>query len=496
MPLVKFQIAPGVYRNVTPYQGETRWYDTNLVRWVGEMLEPIGGWQKFSLTPVSGKARGLFAWRSNDDYRWLAIGTNEKLYVHDDGDLYDITPVAFNPGLGTSLPGLGFGALDYGEEDYGDERSAPGGLVLDAATWSFDSWGEYLVGCCNADGKIYEWQLNTSSKAAVIANAPTLCTGIIVSEQRHLIALGAGGDKRLIKWSDAEDNTDWTPSSTNQAGDWSLNTPGHIRCAIKARGEILVLTTADAHTMRFIGSPLIFSFERVGTGCGIAGPNAAVAMETGIVWMGNDARFYLYNGAVQNIPSDVEDWVETEIDKLRLAEVCAGTISEHGEVWWFFPALDGNIKYVAWSYRSGVWFIGTLDRTSWLDRSVWRYPVAVDSNGYLYQHEQGLTDSGVSRVGSVYAESGAMEIYPGEHIADILQVIPDEKNNGDVRVSLKCKYTPNGTETTYGPYIVRSDGYTDTRASGRQAKILVEGVNDSDWRVGTFRADIRLGAKR
>jgi hypothetical protein len=212
--------------------------------------------------------------------------------------------------------------------------------------------------------------------------------------------------------------------------------------------------------------------------------------------MGTDAKFYLYNGAVQAVPCDVEDWIDDELDRLKLSEVYCGLLSEFGEVWWFFAAEDGSQKYVAWSYRSGVWTIGTLDRTAWLDRQVWRYPIAADSDGNLYQHEQGTDASGGTRVGDVYAESSAMEIDPGERVLDILQLLPDEKNRGDVSVTLKCKFTPTGSETVYGPYVVRSDGYTDVRASGRQAKIRVEPVNDADWRVGTFRADLRFAGMR
>ncbi len=494
--LVKLDVPPGVYRNATPYSNGARYYDTNLVRWIDGMLAPIGGWQKFSLTPVTGICRGLFSWRDNDDFRWLAIGTNSKLYVNDEGSLFDITPTGFIGGIGESEAGLGFGALTFGAGTYGTPREGTTALVTDAATWSFDTWGENLVGCCTGDGKIYEWSLISADRAVRITNSPERNRGVFVSEQRHLVALGADGDPRKVKWSDSENNTAWTPSSTNQAGDFLLNTPGHIRCAVKTRGETIILTSADAHSMRFIGYPLVFSFERVGTNCGVAGPNAAVAIEGGVLWFGNDARIYSYTGAVSNVPCEVEDWLEENFDKLKQTQVYAGTLTEHGEVFWFFPAKDETTKYVVYNYRLSVWYIGTLDRTAWLDRGVWKHPVAVSEDGYLYQHEDGNTASGESRVGTIYAETGAMEIGDGQRIVDINQLIPDEAIRGAVNVTLKCRYTPTGNETVYGPYQVRTDGYTDTRASGRQAKLRFEAVRDEDFRVGSFRADVAPAGER
>ena len=176
--LVKLEIPPGVYRNATEYSAAGRWYDTNLVRWIDGLMMPIGGWQKFSLTPVTGTCRGLFSWRDNDNYRWLAIGTNEKLYVHDEGALHDITPVGFVAGQANSLPGLGYGTLDYGEQEYGTERSGTSGITLEASTWSFDSWGENLIGCSTGDGKVYEWSGTTvvpGSRSRQRTNEQPLC---------------------------------------------------------------------------------------------------------------------------------------------------------------------------------------------------------------------------------------------------------------------------------------------------------------------------------
>ena len=48
-----------------------------------------------------------------------------------------------------------------------EERKA----VAAAAAWMLDTWGEYLVGCSASDGKIYEWQLGSTTPAARITNS-------------------------------------------------------------------------------------------------------------------------------------------------------------------------------------------------------------------------------------------------------------------------------------------------------------------------------------
>jgi hypothetical protein len=496
--LTKLNIPPGVYRNNTPYAAGPRWYDTNLVRWFGEAIGPVGGWERMTSVAMSGACRGLYAWLDNIENRYLAAGTSENLYVYTDGSLVNISPVDLVPGRDSTIYGYGYGAGNYGVEEYGTTRTLPSTLVLQSTTWSFDAWGEYLVGCSTADGRVLEWTLNTASDAVVTTNAPVDNTGVIVTEQRHLLAYGASGDKRYIKWSDSEDRNDWTPSTTNQAGDWNLNSSGEIRCAIKTRGEILFLTSADAHICKFIDVPLVFSFERVGQRCGVISPNAAVGIESGVVWMGVDSRFYMYDGAVRDIPCEVQDWVESTLAKLGGTDVYAGSLSEHGEIWWFFPSVNGEVndKYVCWNYKANHWSVGALDRTAWLDRGAWKYPIAVAGDHYIYQHEVGNTNSGASRNGSIYAETGAIEIGSGDRIAHVLQVLPDENTQGQVSCTFKTKRTPTGTETTYGPYTVRADGYTDVRFSGRQVKYRIDQVSDSDWRVGNFRAEVMPGEKR
>jgi hypothetical protein len=253
----------------------------------------------------------MFSWRDNDYDKWLAIGTHTKLYVWNGGNFYDITPSGYTTGRSSSFTGYGYGAGSYGASTWGTKRSV--GAELDATTWSLDNWGENLVACANSDGKLYEWALNTGSDAAVITNAPTENTALIVTPERYLFALGAGGNPRLVQWSDQEDNTVWTPSGTNTAGSLELQTNGRILAAKRVRGQILILTETDAHVMNYLGPPLVYGQEKVGSFCGMVGPQACAVIEGGAVWM-SAKSFFLFNGQIQPLSCSVGDYVFTDIN--------------------------------------------------------------------------------------------------------------------------------------------------------------------------------------
>ena len=95
--LVKFTPPPGVWKNGTAYEAQGRWHDCNLVRWKDGKLQPLGGWEETIGASLSGVGRAMMTWRDYSGDRWLAIGTNKKLYIFTSlsGTAVDITPVGF-----------------------------------------------------------------------------------------------------------------------------------------------------------------------------------------------------------------------------------------------------------------------------------------------------------------------------------------------------------------------------------------------------------------
>jgi hypothetical protein len=434
----------------------------------------------------------MLSWEDNSNNRRLAFGTRDKLFAMTAGNtVSDITPASFTAGRVDATLSVGFSAGTYGSETYGTPRQDTSTL-LPATTWSLDNWGEYLVGCTADDGNLYEWQLDSATPAAQIANSPEDCSALMVTEERFLFAFGADGNPRKIAWSDREDNTTWTPSATNEAGDIEIQTNGTILRGLRTRGQALILTDQDAHTASYQGPPFVYGFERVGTSCGLIAPNAAVAIDIGVIWMGERSFFVYSGGAVQELPSEVSDYVFSDFNSDQRSKVHAIVNSRWSEVWWFYPSGSSTEcdRYVAYDYAQNVWSTGNLSRTAGVDRGVFRHPMWIAADGILYEHEVGYNYSGASP----FCESGPIALGAGDEVMSVREFIPDERNLGDVTVTFKTRFYPTDTEREYGPFSMANP--TSMRFTGRQLRMRVDGNTASDWRVGIMRRDAVAGGRR
>jgi hypothetical protein len=360
--------------------------------------------------------------------------------------------------------------------------------------WTLDTWGEYLVGCSNSDGKLYEWQLGFGgpTAAAAITNAPTGCNAILSTAERFIFALGAGGNPRKVQWCDQENNTVWTPAELNQAGDFELTTPGTLMAGKRVRAINLLWTDVDCHAATYIGQPFIFSFEKIGSGCGLISPQAvAIVADATAFWM-SKTGFWMYDGSVKPLPSDVGDYVYREMNRNQSSKVYAVHNGEFGEVLWFYPSAESTEvdSYVLYNYREGHWNVGTLARTAGTGRGAFDHPLLVSTDGYIYEHEVGFNYDSES----LFCESGPVQIGAGDNLMAVKELIPDELNQGDVTATFKTRLYPNGVESSHGPYSMSNP--TSVRFTARQVKMRVQSNGNNNWRVGTMRIDAAQGGRR
>ncbi len=413
---------------------------------------------------------------------------------------------------------------------FGNENSANSSLVLEASSWVFDLWGENLIGLSTSDGKIYEWDPTTTNptgtKAAVVSNAPINNSSILVSKERHLFALGAGGNNRKIQWSHKESSTTWGATSTNLAGAFEVDTFGKILAGKTVGDRIIIWTTTDVHAIDWVGAPYVYGRKKIGDSCGAISNRSMIAVGDQAFWM-SQGGFFKYQGSVQPLNCDVQDHVFKELNRVQDSKIYASVNPEFFEVtWWYASSTSDEIlKYVTYNYAENWWSIGELCRTAFAVGSpgVFDNPIGIADDGTVYEHEipalttarttqqvaqssSSLSDyervlvngtDSTTDVGLCYAETGAMEIENGENITNITQLITDStQGTNGLRFKFKTSYTPNGQESSSNNYDVTSDGYIDVREQGRQFKYRVESPFDQDWEIGTIRADIAPGGRR
>ena len=491
MALIPLKLPAGIYRNGTEFEASNRWRDASLVRWTENTMRPVGGWEERD-TMDTAAIRGMLSWTDLSNEQRIASGSYNKLVAATAGGIvYDITPATFTAGTEDAVINTGFGGGFYGSGVYGTTRIAQG-QYGECTTWALDNWGEYLVACSNSDGQLLEWRLNSAVKAAAIVNAPTDNFGLVVTEERFLFALGAGGNPRKVQWCDREDNTVWTAAATNEAGDIELQTSGQIMQGIRTRGQSLIITDIDAHSATYIGGQFVYGFQRVGSSCGATSRKAATAVDEGVFWMGQRGFFVYSGGAVTELPCEVSDFVFNDINRDQISKVAAVSNQQYNEVWWFYPSASSieNDRYVMYNYAEGHWNIGQLARTSGIDRGVFSSPIWAAPSGKTYNHEFGLNYDGAS----IYAESGPISLGNGDTVMRATMLYPDEKTQGDVTATFKTRFYPNDTETSHGPYSMANP--TPVRFTGRQMRMRVDGAKLADWRVGVMRLDATAGGKR
>ena len=434
-----------------------------------------------------------------------------------------------NTGLDIGVSGAGWGAGTWGRGTWGS-ASSDAIVTNTLRLWSHDNFGEDLIMNVR-DGGIYYWdETNTLSTRGVDIttlagsdSAPTVAKQILVSDRdRHIIAFGCATeanpgvqDPLAIRFSSQESLTDWASTATNTAGELRLGSGSEIVTALETRQQILVFTDTTLYSMQFLGPPFTFGVNSLSENITIAGPNAAVAVDDNVYWMGR-AEFYMYSGAVQRLPCMVRDFVFSDINEEQLDKINAALNTEHSEIWWYYPSANSSEvnRYVVFNYQEQVWYYGSFGRTAWIDRGIFDFPFAANADGYIYEHEIGFDDGTTNPTTAInaYIQSSPIDIGDGEQFMLLRKMIPDVDFRDstallpDVDITLDVKNVPDGTYSK-----TETDTFVKTQAAsvsarteqlyfrlrGRQMRFKIASDDlGVTWRLGSPRLDIRSDGRR
>ena len=435
-----------------------------------------------------------------------------------------------NVGVDTSISGNGWGAGAWGRGTWGSGAD----INAEADTlrvWSHDNFGEDLIFNVS-NGPVYYWDASATnpktkrgvplSSLAGASNVPTVATQVMVSDRdRHVIAFGANPlgssvqDPLLIRFSDQQNVAEWTPTTTNTAGDLTVGVGSKIVCAVETRQQTLVFTDASLHGMQFLGPPFTFGLNLLSDNISIAGINATASAQDRVFWMGRN-EFFVFDGTVRKLPCSVKDYVFSDFNESQSDKVYCSTNTSFSEVWWFYPSSSSqNVdRYVSYNYDLNLWTYGTLSRTAWTDVGIIQNPIAAGTDGYLYYHEDGFDDGSTNPASALtaYIESSQVDLGDGNEFSFVSRLIPDITFRDSTAASPTAIFTLKARNFPGGQYLQEDDSSVIKTASvpveqftqqnfvrlrGRSIALRVESdTTGVGWRLGAPRIDVRQDGRR
>ena len=235
-------------------------------------------------------------------------------------------------------------------------------------------------------------------------------------------------DPMLVRWSDQESVTNWTPAITNQAGSIRLSHGSEIVTAMQSRQEILIWTDSSMYSLQYLGPPFVWGHQLLADNVSIAGPNASAIASGVVYWMGID-KFYKYDGRTNTLRCDLRQYIFQDINTSQAEQIFASTNEGFNEVWWFYCSANSTSvdKYVVYNYLEDAWYYGTMARTAWLDSGLRQFPIAATYTYNLVNQESGVDDNetGTALPINAYITSSEFDIGDGHNFGFVWRMLPD-----------------------------------------------------------------------
>lgn len=351
-------------------------------------------------------------------------------------------------------------------------------------------------------GTIDDVSVKVLTTAHKLPAAPSNVNGIFVTPERILGYFGCpddnyNADPLRVGWTDQGDNQAFTTTASNFARNYPLSHGTKVVNAVVGNGQNFIQTDTALYSMRYAYDPnIVYTFDLVATGCGVAGPNAAALLNGTLYWRTPQGEFMVSAGGQPTaLDSTIKRDVADHMSWVQSGKIFASPINKYGEVIWLYPdQRDGNeCSRYALVNQQNQWAPGTFARTCWADAGVFEYPLAVDTDGYVWYHEKGDSEDGAAR--TWYFETAYFDLADGQFHAQVNGIRPDHEDLlGGYSITVYTRsMNVQGVHTrTFGPYsITNNTGNVSTRIVGQQFKVRWSG-NDAPtyYRQGTPSFDV------
>jgi len=274
----------------------------------------------FSLNSIPGRAQGGIIAKDNNDTGYNFIGNESAIYSLIQTSFTDVT------------------------------RLVGGGYTVDSGEfWEFAQWNNVLYGVNGFTDPTQQISLGT-------ANFTDLSIGIKarhIAVMRDFLVFGNISDSAAniyrIRWSAINNPTSWTVDAATLADFQDLPAEGGAIQRVFGGEYGIVFQKRSIWRMQFVGSPLVFQFDRVHTSIGAFAPQACIRYQN-LVFFLSDEGFYSFDG------STLDGIGKGKVDKFFFDDLSVNDFQRINAV------IDPNNQLVIWAYPSSNSIGGNPDK--------------------------------------------------------------------------------------------------------------------------------------
>lgn len=338
--IVQIRSAPGIKRDGTKFEGD-QYVDGQWVRFQRGLPRKIGGYRRISNFADGVVNQFHLQLLNNTLYTHMGYGAGLQV-MQIDGDGNTSAPVDRTPSTYTGGPnfiwqfdamydGAGSGAVVIAHASDG---------ALDISTGT--NYPAYI-------GDIYG--------TAALTEIPTagVCGGIVVLHP-YLFMFCKNG---YIKWSDANDPTNFT---SGDAGDAFITSSKIVRgLPLRGGGQNpagLFWTLDSLIRCYYTGGTDVFAFDTISSSTSIIAASSVIEYDGIYFWIG-DGRFMMYNGVVREVPNNLNiNYFFDGLNRECANKIFAYKVPRFGEIWWCYPRGTATecTHAVIFNFRENTWY--------------------------------------------------------------------------------------------------------------------------------------------
>ena len=373
--------------------------------------------------------------------------------------------------------------------------SKSGNYNASPEAFSFEQFGKRVLACKN-NNKIQQWTLSSdNTKFSDISEAPTAKCMTIVRDFVVAGNIDSGDKPNLVKWSDLNNEENWTPGPQSQADSQYLADGGAIQNI--TGGEIGVIFLENAiYRMSYVGSPLFFQFDKISTtGCF---EGKSCIEDNGVSYFLSNDGFYQTDGnTVTGIGvNKIDEWFLKNADISKLPTLSTTVHPVYKLVIWNFADNFGKRQNLIYHIETGRWSRTITEATCVGNLAT--LGTSLEELSLLYPNIDTKVPASLDSrvwVGGKYIFAGAknrkITSFTGDCVDprletldlmgnsnSVITMIRPLVDNGKANISIASRQALDDT-INFGTVSVTYEDRNNVRSGGRYHRVRVEPVGDN-----------------